>query len=293
MEIMRQLKASGASIVFITHKLREVREVADRITVIRLGKVVGEASPTASNAELASMMVGRAVELTVHKDAAEDQRSGAGRAGPERRRRVRPHRRQRRQLRRPRRRDPRDRGGAGQRSDRAGGGAARAAAPRARLRQARRRGARRPERAPHPRRGRRIRPRGPHRGRPRRRLHDRREPHARPCQRRAVREGLERAARRPSTSSPTERFREFDVRAQSIDTPVRTLSGGNQQKVVLARELSRDSRSSSRRSRRAAWTSARSSSSTSASSRRATPACRSSSSPPNSTRSPRSPTGSW
>ena len=69
MGIMRQLKASGASIVFITHKLREVREVADRITVIRLGKVVGEASPTASNAELASMMVGRAVELTVRKDA--------------------------------------------------------------------------------------------------------------------------------------------------------------------------------------------------------------------------------
>ncbi|MFH8250694.1 ABC transporter ATP-binding protein [Microbacterium sp. B2969] len=69
MEIMRQLKASGASIVFITHKLREVREVADRITVVRLGKVVGEASPTASNAELASMMVGRAVELTVKKGA--------------------------------------------------------------------------------------------------------------------------------------------------------------------------------------------------------------------------------
>ncbi|MCT9818811.1 ABC transporter ATP-binding protein [Microbacterium sp. W1N] len=69
MAIMRQLKESGASIVFITHKLREVREVADRITVIRLGKVVGEASPTASNAELASMMVGRAVELTVRKNA--------------------------------------------------------------------------------------------------------------------------------------------------------------------------------------------------------------------------------
>ncbi len=68
MAIMRQLKQSGTSIVFITHKLREVREVADRITVVRLGKVVGEASPTASNAELASMMVGRAVELTVHKD---------------------------------------------------------------------------------------------------------------------------------------------------------------------------------------------------------------------------------
>jgi simple sugar transport system ATP-binding protein len=68
MEIMRQLKESGTSIVFITHKLREVREVADRITVIRLGKVVGEASPTASNTELASLMVGRAVELTVHKN---------------------------------------------------------------------------------------------------------------------------------------------------------------------------------------------------------------------------------
>ncbi|TQL48694.1 nucleoside ABC transporter ATP-binding protein [Homoserinimonas aerilata] len=67
MEIMRQLKQTGTSIVFITHKLREVREVADRITVIRLGKVVGEASPTASNAELASLMVGRAVDLTVDK----------------------------------------------------------------------------------------------------------------------------------------------------------------------------------------------------------------------------------
>src|SRR5690606_19217837 len=48
MATMRQLKSEGTSIVFITHKLREVREVADRITVIRLGKVVGEALPTAS-----------------------------------------------------------------------------------------------------------------------------------------------------------------------------------------------------------------------------------------------------
>ena len=50
MDIMRQLKEAGKAIVFITHKLREVREVADRITVIRLGKVVGEADPKASNA---------------------------------------------------------------------------------------------------------------------------------------------------------------------------------------------------------------------------------------------------
>jgi ABC-type uncharacterized transport system ATPase subunit len=68
--IMGQLKASGTSIVFITHKLREVRAIADRITVIRLGKVVGEASPTATNVELASLMVGRAVELTVDKGVA-------------------------------------------------------------------------------------------------------------------------------------------------------------------------------------------------------------------------------
>ena len=67
MAIMRQLKSDGTSIVFITHKLREVREVADTITVMRLGKVVGEASPTATNAELASLMVGRAIELTVTK----------------------------------------------------------------------------------------------------------------------------------------------------------------------------------------------------------------------------------
>lgn len=69
MGIMRQLRDEGTAIVFITHKLREVREVADTITIVRLGQIVGEASPTASNAELATLMVGRAVELTVHKEA--------------------------------------------------------------------------------------------------------------------------------------------------------------------------------------------------------------------------------
>jgi simple sugar transport system ATP-binding protein len=70
-QIMRQLKADGTSIVFITHKLREVKAIADRITVIRNGRVVGEAEPTASETELASMMVGRAVSLVVEKDPAE------------------------------------------------------------------------------------------------------------------------------------------------------------------------------------------------------------------------------
>ncbi|GEL95676.1 ABC transporter ATP-binding protein [Cellulomonas composti] len=69
--IMRQLKESGTSIVFITHKLREVRAIADRITVIRRGKVVGEASPTSTEQELASLMVGRSVSLGVDKGPAE------------------------------------------------------------------------------------------------------------------------------------------------------------------------------------------------------------------------------
>lgn len=69
MAIMKQLRDAGTAIVFITHKLREVKEVADRITVIRLGKIVGEASPTSTAGELASMMVGRAVDLDVEKTA--------------------------------------------------------------------------------------------------------------------------------------------------------------------------------------------------------------------------------
>ena len=71
MDVMRTLRDAGTSIVFITHKLREVREVADRITVIRRGKVIGEATPSSSSAELASMMVGRPVQLTVDRAPAE------------------------------------------------------------------------------------------------------------------------------------------------------------------------------------------------------------------------------
>jgi simple sugar transport system ATP-binding protein len=67
---MKKLKAKGTSIVFITHKLREVKEAADKITIIRRGKVVGTASPTASQEELASLMVGRPVSLDVEKSPA-------------------------------------------------------------------------------------------------------------------------------------------------------------------------------------------------------------------------------
>lgn len=71
MAIMKQLAASGTSIVFITHKLREVRAVSDDITVIRRGAVVGEASPTATEAELATLMVGRPVMMRVDKQPAQ------------------------------------------------------------------------------------------------------------------------------------------------------------------------------------------------------------------------------
>ncbi len=67
---MKKLKAKGTSIVFITHKLREVKEAADKITIIRRGKVVGTASPSASQEELASLMVGRPVSLDVEKNPA-------------------------------------------------------------------------------------------------------------------------------------------------------------------------------------------------------------------------------
>ena len=70
-KIMRSLTEQGKSIIFITHKLREVLRAADRITVIRDGKVMGTTTPkrTTEN-NLASMMVGREVLLRVDKKAA-------------------------------------------------------------------------------------------------------------------------------------------------------------------------------------------------------------------------------
>ena len=70
MDIMRGLSKNGTSIIFITHKLREVQKVADRIIVIRQGKVVSEASPKATAGELASLMVGREVDLDTKKKTA-------------------------------------------------------------------------------------------------------------------------------------------------------------------------------------------------------------------------------
>jgi ABC-type uncharacterized transport system ATPase subunit len=68
---LRRLADEGTSIVFISHKLYEVLEIADRITVIRRGRVVGQADPkTATEEQLAEMMVGREVSLIVDKEPA-------------------------------------------------------------------------------------------------------------------------------------------------------------------------------------------------------------------------------
>lgn len=67
--IMHDLTARGVSIIFITHKLKEVLAVADRITVMRAGRIINTVTPDETNeAGLANMMVGRQVILTVKKE---------------------------------------------------------------------------------------------------------------------------------------------------------------------------------------------------------------------------------
>ena len=64
--IMNALRKSGKAIIFITHKLHEVREVCDNINILRAGMIVGEADPkNVSNKDLANMMVGRPVNLSL------------------------------------------------------------------------------------------------------------------------------------------------------------------------------------------------------------------------------------
>ena len=241
--IMRELRSGGRSIVFISHKLKEVQAIADHITVIRRGKVVGERPPTATDGELAALMVGRPVELRVSKEPARpgdvvldvsDLTVPAGRGSGARREQERGGRRL---VPGPRRGDPRHRRGAGQRPDRALRGADGAAAR---------------DRPVH------LDGRDISHASPRDRLRagiayipeDRQEdgivkdfsvadnlvldtydrpPHARgiAMDLGAIREDARRLAD------------EFDIRTSSIDTPVGTLSGGNQQKVILAREVGR------------------------------------------------------
>ncbi len=71
MQIMKHLASEGKSILFISHKLNEIMEVADRVTVLRKGKCIGTVNVNeTSEAELSRMMVGRDVQLVVDKDEA-------------------------------------------------------------------------------------------------------------------------------------------------------------------------------------------------------------------------------
>src|ERR1700735_5398001 len=69
--IIRQLRDGGTSIIFISHKLKEVQAIADTITVLRRGRVVGQRQPPATADDLAPLMVGRDVQLRVSKEPAE------------------------------------------------------------------------------------------------------------------------------------------------------------------------------------------------------------------------------
>jgi general nucleoside transport system ATP-binding protein len=70
-EVIKTLKASGRAIVFISHKLKEVLAISDRITVLRRGEVVGHTTPAESDEHsLATMMVGREVSFEVDKTPA-------------------------------------------------------------------------------------------------------------------------------------------------------------------------------------------------------------------------------
>ena len=71
LQIMKNLAAEGKSILFITHKLNEIMEVADRCSVLRKGKYIGTVDvASCSKDDLSRMMVGRDVEFAVHKEEA-------------------------------------------------------------------------------------------------------------------------------------------------------------------------------------------------------------------------------
>jgi simple sugar transport system ATP-binding protein len=74
--VLRRLANEGHSIIFISHKLYEVLEIADRITVIRRGKVVGQRKPSETDEDdLAELMVGRDVQLVVDRGTSNPQES--------------------------------------------------------------------------------------------------------------------------------------------------------------------------------------------------------------------------
>ena len=212
--IIRQLKDGGTSVIFISHKLREVQAIADTITVLRRGQVVGQRTPPVTEDDLAALMVGRNVQLRVSKQPAQPGEvvldvadlMVADSRRPPRERAVVPGQG---------RGDPGHRGRAGQRADRAVRGAHGAAANGGRLGHGER-----PR--PHPRLTkdqaagrRRLRAGGPQGRRPRRFVLRGGEPHPR-----HVRPAAVRLRRQPEPArDPRERDRAD--RASSTSVPAR------------------------------------------------------------------------
>ena len=176
-EVLRELKKDGVSIVFISHKLNEVLEISDRVTVLRRGKQI-DTVPTegATEQSLARLMVGRDVLLRVDKAERQARRADARGGGPARSRRARARGGEGRGPDRARRRGGGARRRGRQRAARAGAGDR--GRPRAGVRadRHRRAGGVGCRRAPHDRGRPGAHPRGPPPVRPRARLHARGEP---------------------------------------------------------------------------------------------------------------------
>ena len=203
--VARELAAEGRTVLFISHKLREVLEVSDTVTVMRRGQVTGTRPAAETDArELTRLMVGRAV----HFDRVEPAQA-AGRAGARAARPLRP-RPARHRPRGARGRDRRRRGRRRQRPDRAGRDARRAARGGGGHAAHRRRGAHGRERRAAPRGRPRLHPRRPLRPRPGPGGVDHRQPAdgppprapraaraARPARDRRARAAPGRAVRRP------------------------------------------------------------------------------------------------
>lgn len=75
-KILRKMKESGSAVIIITHKLNEVMEIADKITVLRKGETVGTVNKEDTNsAELTNLMVGRAVDLSISRVECKDKKT--------------------------------------------------------------------------------------------------------------------------------------------------------------------------------------------------------------------------
>ncbi len=139
--VVRRMCAEGHSVIFISHKLEEVLSVCTRIVVLRRGAVAGEADPRAvDRASLAGMMVGREVLFSLERGRGRPRRGGARGRRPVRARRPGARGRLGRLVHRAAGRDPRHRGRVGQRPARAGRGHHRPAPLDARRRAPRRAG---------------------------------------------------------------------------------------------------------------------------------------------------------